>query len=61
MYRIKKEFVGKVQISVNGRTIALDENTAQEDIAMISGDLNGAAFVESVPSEEKSTTKTTKK
>jgi hypothetical protein len=61
MYRIKKEFVGKVQISVNGRTIALDENTAQEDIVMISGDLNGVTFVESVPSEEESTTKTTKK
>jgi hypothetical protein len=46
MYAVKKEYVGKLTATVDGRTIELDENTPQEDLKLLAADVNAGGFIE---------------
>lgn len=52
MLKVKKEHVGKVTITVNGRTIELNEDTLQDDLETLAKDENAIHFIEEVESEE---------
>jgi hypothetical protein len=46
MYKVKKEYVGQVSVTIDGRLIPLDEATAQEDLETLAADVNAGGFIE---------------
>jgi len=61
MLRVKKEHVGKVNVTVVGHgTIELNENTPQEDLELLSKDETAKVFIEEVKPEKTSEIKTDK-
>jgi hypothetical protein len=53
MHKVKKEFVGKVSVSIGTETIVLNEDTDQETLEILASDENAKCYIEKSKPETK--------